>query len=131
SDELVEHGGAVVVIGADAPHLPAARLDEAAHALREGADLVLGPADDGGYYLIGLARPVPELFSGISWGSADVLAATRARAASLGLRTRLLPGGFDVDEPADLVRLRTAIVEGGVDLPRTAALLAAWEAGRS
>jgi len=131
ADELVEHGGSVVVIGVDAPHLPAALLDEAAEALAGGADLVLGPAADGGYYLIGLARPIPELFSGVAWGSPDVLDATRERAARLGLRTHVLPLEFDVDEPGDLTRLRATLSAGVVDLPRTALLLGEVDAGRS
>jgi rSAM/selenodomain-associated transferase 1 len=113
----------VLVVGADAPHVPAARLAEASRALRADADLVLGPAADGGYYLIGLARPAPSVFDDIPWGTADVLAATRARANAVRLRTQLLAPEFDVDEPADLERLRATLVRGEVRLPRTAAVL--------
>lgn len=112
----------VLVIGADVPHLPAAYLEEAAQAVP--TRVVLGPADDGGYYLIGLARPVPELFVGVPWGSDAVLETTRARARRLGLAMHLLPTTFDVDEPADLEHLRGLVEHGVVTLPRTAALLA-------
>jgi len=122
--ELAEGPGPVLVIGADAPHVPAGSLAEAAEALAEGAELVLGPAADGGYYLIGLRAPAPGLFTGIAWGGAGVLAATLARAARLGLRTHLLPPTFDVDDAADLARLRTLLERGDVLLPRTAAVLA-------
>jgi glycosyltransferase A (GT-A) superfamily protein (DUF2064 family) len=102
--------------------VPAARLAEAAAALGTGvADLVLGPAEDGGYYLIGLRAPAPRLFSGVAWGTSRVLAETLARAGTL--RSRLLPACFDVDEPDDLARLASVLARGDVHHPRTAALL--------
>ena len=113
----------VLVLGADVPHVPAEHLAEAAAALATGADVVLGPADDGGYCLIGLRRPAPSLFAGVRWGTSGVLAATLERAATAGLRVVLLAPSFDVDDAADLQRLRTLIGEGTVDLPRTARLL--------
>jgi len=115
--------GPVLVIGADAPHVPATSLARAASALRAGADLVLGPARDGGYYLIALRAPAPALFRDVAWGTRDVLRVTRARAATLALRTRLLSPTFDVDEAPDLGRLRAELARGRVRLPRTAALL--------
>ena len=123
-DELAAGPGPVLAIGADAPHVPAAALAEAAAALAGRADVVLGPAADGGYYLIGVARPAPGLFAGIAWGSAGVLAATLALAEAAALAVHLLPPGFDVDEVADLERLRALLVRGEVRLPRTAHLLA-------
>jgi rSAM/selenodomain-associated transferase 1 len=122
ANAVAECGGPAVVIGADAPHVPAARLEEAVEALAGAADLVLGPADDGGYYLIGLRAPTPALFAGVAWGTPRVLAETLARAG--GLRTRLLEPCFDVDTPADLARLSGLLARGDVALPRTAALLA-------
>jgi hypothetical protein len=121
---LAEAGGPVLVIGADVPHVSAASLAEAAAALAGGVDVVLGPAHDGGYYLIGLRAPAPTLFHGVAWGSAGVLAATCERAAAAGLRTHLLAPDFDLDEVADLDRLRGLLARGDVDLPRTARLLA-------
>ena len=94
--------------------LPPAHLAEAARALVAGtADVVLGPAEDGGYYLIGLARPAPALFQDIAWSTGAVLEATRARARALGLREHLLPTWYDVDTPADLGRLRRDLVRPG------------------
>ncbi len=91
----------VVVIGTDSPELDASLLAEGFAAL-EGADLVLGPARDGGYYLMGLNRPAPELFRGIAWGTEHVLSATLASAVRLGLRHTLLSPLDDVDRPTDL-----------------------------
>jgi glycosyltransferase A (GT-A) superfamily protein (DUF2064 family) len=114
----------VVVIGADAPHVPLTILTAAVESLHAGADLVLGPAADGGYYLIGLRAPRPELFADVAWSTSTVLAETLARAHRLGLRTRVLPGSFDIDGPDDLERLSGLLRVGVVHLPRTAALLA-------
>jgi uncharacterized protein len=114
----------VVAIGADAPHLDPARLREAADALRGEVDVVLGPAEDGGYYLIGLRAPSPALFRGIAWGSAGVLAATLERARDAQLRTRLLAPTFDVDDENGLEALRDLVARGAVALPHTAAVLA-------
>jgi hypothetical protein len=113
----------VLAIGVDAPHLPAAFLAEAVAALAADAEVVLGPADDGGYYLIGLAAPVPELFQAIPWGTPGVLAATLAAVRRRGLHLRLLPPCFDVDAPADLERLRAVLARGEVCLPETARVL--------
>lgn len=123
--ELAEGGAPVLLIGADAPHVSLAALEEGATALVSGADLILGPAADGGYYLIGMRAARRELFTAIPWSTADVLAVTRARARGLRLRTHVLEPGFDVDEVADLLRLRALLTRGEAYLPRTAALLAA------
>ena len=119
---FAEDSTPVVVLGADVPHIPAACLQEAAGMV--GPRVVVGPAEDGGYYLIGLARPMPELFVNVPWGSDAVLETTRTRALGLGLTMHLLPPTFDIDEPADLERLRQLLQQGVVALPRTAALLA-------
>jgi hypothetical protein len=113
----------VLVVGADSPHLPLAALEEAAAALDGDADVALGPADDGGYWLIGLRAPAPGLFHGIAWGDSTVLAATLDRAADLGLRVHLAPSTFDVDEPDALEELRALLRRGEVELPHTARLL--------
>ena len=124
ADELAAGPGPVLAIGADAPHIPAAVLAEAAAALADRADVVLGPAADGGYYLIGLRGPAPGLFAGIAWSTAGVLEATLARAGAAGLAVHLLPPSFDVDEVADLARLRELLARGEVCLPRTTGVLA-------
>ena len=96
-------GGAqrVVLVGADCPDLCAEILGQAFVGL-ESSDLVLGPARDGGYYLIGMAREVPELFVGVDWGSGTVLRQTMNLAENLGISPNFLPLLADVDRPADL-----------------------------
>jgi hypothetical protein len=91
----------VVVIGADCPGLTPALFAQSFAAL-ERRDLVLGPAMDGGYYLIGLTRPAPGLFTRIPWGSGEVLAATLNQAQGMNLSTHLLEPLADVDRPEDL-----------------------------
>ena len=121
---LTEGVGSAIVLGVDAPHVPLARLDEAAAQLGIGVDLVVGPAADGGYYLLGMRTLHPKLFAGIPWGTASVLNLTLARAHQLGLRTHLLAEEFDIDEAVDVTRLEGLLREGRVYLPRTAAVLA-------
>lgn len=100
-EALGEGATAVAVIGADCPRLTAAHLGAAFAALCEN-ETVLGPATDGGYYLIGLRRPRAELFHGIAWSTAAVLAQTLATVRRLALSYRLLERLDDVDEPGDL-----------------------------
>jgi rSAM/selenodomain-associated transferase 1 len=97
-----------IVIGTDCPVLEAKHLRGSADALREGADAVIIPAEDGGYVLIGLRQPRPDLFADMPWGTGTVMAETRRRAAALGLAVRELAPLWDVDLPADLDRLREA-----------------------
>ncbi len=92
------HDG-VILVNADSPTLPPILLAAAIAALRaEGDRVVLGPAIDGGYYLIGLKRSHRELFSDIPWSTAGVLDATRGRAAEIGLPVLELPLWYDVDD---------------------------------
>ncbi|HEX6675458.1 MAG TPA: TIGR04282 family arsenosugar biosynthesis glycosyltransferase [Actinomycetes bacterium] len=101
-EELVERGaGRVAIVAADTPHLPLTAY-EAGLALLDEADVTLGPALDGGYYLIGARRPAPELFAGVPMGTDAVLAATLERARHAGLRVRLLPPARDLDRVEDL-----------------------------
>jgi rSAM/selenodomain-associated transferase 2 len=81
------------------------------------ADVVLGPALDGGYYLIGLKHPAPELFAGIPWGGADVLAETMHVAASRRLKSSLLSPLFDIDRQEDLALWRAEQVELSIVVP--------------
>lgn len=90
-----------VIIGTDCPQLDAAIL-QTAFAQLEQHDLVLGPAQDGGYYLIGLRRVVPALFAEIAWSTAAVFAQTVELAEQLGLAIALLPTLSDIDYPEDL-----------------------------
>jgi glycosyltransferase A (GT-A) superfamily protein (DUF2064 family) len=91
----------VVLVGTDVPSLPLSHYRQAFDALA-AHELVLGPAQDGGYYLIGLTRPAAELFHDIPWSGPHVLAATRDRAAKVGLRVASLPTWRDIDTIDDL-----------------------------
>ncbi len=98
---MLRRSSAAIIIGTDCPDLSAGVLHSAFEALRT-RDLVLGPATDGGYYLIGLRRPVPHLFTDMPWSTGEVRAETVRRASTLGLSTRLLPALADVDVLEDL-----------------------------
>jgi rSAM/selenodomain-associated transferase 1 len=100
-----EGAAAVVLIGSDLPQLAAEDLLEAFRALQH-TPLVLGPAGDGGYWLIGRRRPTPQVFTGIDWGSDQVLAQTLQLALKTGLGTALLAERHDLDRPADLAHWR-------------------------
>ena len=93
--------GPVVVVGTDCPDLDAQVLAQGFHAL-ETADLVLGPALDGGYYLLGLTQPWPQLFQAIPWSSDRVLSKTLEVANRLNLRIKQLLPLKDCDRPEDL-----------------------------
>jgi uncharacterized protein len=89
----------VLLVNGDSPTLPPRLLIQAAEALREPGDrMVLGPASDGGYYLIGLKQAHRHLFTRIAWGTDTVARATCERAAEIGLPTTLLPEWYDVDD---------------------------------
>jgi uncharacterized protein len=94
-----------ILAGSDVPALSAQYFRDADQALVQGDDVVIGPAEDGGYVLIGLSRCDPELFRGIPWGGSQALAETRRRIAALGWRVIELPALWDVDRPEDLERL--------------------------
>jgi len=100
--------GSTIVIGSDCPALTPSHLRQAADVLRAGTDVVVIPAEDGGYVLIGSRRPQPELFTGMMWSTDEVMAQTRRRLAHGGLTWRELAPLWDVDRPEDLARLRAA-----------------------
>lgn len=104
-DALLGSSARALLIGSDIPAMTPQYLCDADAALAEGCDAVLGPAEDGGYVLIGLRRSAPQLFGGMRWGTADVCEQTRARLQQLGMRYRELPVLWDVDRPEDLPRL--------------------------
>jgi rSAM/selenodomain-associated transferase 1 len=112
---LLERGHpAAILIDSDTPTLPTTFLVDAITRLTdETAELVLGPAEDGGYYLIGLRRPCRALFDGIPWSGPAVLTETLRRASAKRLRVSMLPSWFDVDTPDDLVRLRRDLATNG------------------
>jgi len=103
---LGEGSPAVVLVGSDLPDLRGDLIHAAlAHLADDPGSLVLGPAADGGYYLIG-ATSVPAVFDGVAWGGPDVLAQTIAAAGRAGQRVHLLEGLRDVDTPEDLEATR-------------------------
>ena len=95
----------LLLMGSDAPSITAADLRACAAALHEGVDAVFLPAEDGGYALVGARRPIPEIFTGMTWGDDRVMAATRARLAAQGLVWAEPRVVWDVDRPADYERL--------------------------
>ena len=101
----LESATSAVIIGTDCPALTEQDLHDALTALEEGYDAVLGPAEDGGYVLLGLRHAEPSLFENIAWGRTDVLDNTRARMRLLGWRWHELAPRWDVDRSEDVGRL--------------------------
>jgi rSAM/selenodomain-associated transferase 1 len=129
TDLLAEGYAGAVAIDADSPTLPTAYVSRACEALATGAaDVVVGPCEDGGYYLIGLRRPAPGLFADIPWSTSAVTRETLDRARRAGLRVTLLPTWFDVDRGPDLARLQAAADPEAFRPPRTLAFLAGGRA---
>ena len=127
-DQLFGRGfRAVLAMGADTPTLPGEFLRRALDALADPRlDLALGPTEDGGYYLIGLRAPRPELFEGIPWSTSRVFDETMRRARAVTLNVAVLPRWYDVDTIDDLRRLRASLAgPAGADAPRTRDFLVA------
>jgi rSAM/selenodomain-associated transferase 1 len=118
----------VAALGSDHPTLPLEIVHDAFERLEAGADVVLGPAEDGGYYLIALrsGAVLPRLFEEIAWSTDRVFPETVERCRELGLRLELLPQASDVDTPDDLHRLASRMTENDLGCPRTRALLGTW-----
>ena len=96
----------VCLIDSDSPTVPAGNFAEAVELLSTTEDcVVLGPSDDGGYYLIGVKKPHRHLFEQIDWSTERVLNQTMQRAIEIGIEVKLLPTGYDVDDDASLRRL--------------------------
>ncbi len=100
---LTPHGA--ILIGSDVPLLSADHILEAGETLRVSGGVVLGPADDGGYYLIGMTEAHPSLFDGIAWGTESVLTDTLRAAERRGVEARLARSAYDIDTIDDLRRL--------------------------
>lgn len=111
ADAFAGRASRVVIIGSDCPYLTGDDIREAWKAL-DSADLVLGPAKDGGYWLIGLRRDQPALFTKMAWSSEQVLTETIERAKALGLKTFLLRTLSDVDTRADWEKFISAEAQG-------------------
>jgi len=100
-----------ILIGTDMPMLTADHIADALTTLRTDGGVVLGPADDGGYYLIGMSAEYPGVFDGIAWGGNRVLSDTLGAADRLGVQARLIRGGYDVDTIDDLRRLERDLAD--------------------
>jgi len=105
TSDALGRGTSAVLVGTDCPGLCAADLDAALDALARGAGAVLGPARDGGYYLVGLSQPLPHLFDGLAWGTASIFADTVTRLEDRGIDYQCLAERDDVDTPEDYQRL--------------------------
>jgi rSAM/selenodomain-associated transferase 1 len=107
-EEVFRDGGSqkplkVLIVGSDCPLLSAEIIDEAFLKL-DKSDIVLGPAEDGGYYLLGMKKMNTELFEGVSWSTEKVLNETLDKAAGLGLSVAFTPSLFDIDTEEDWTR---------------------------
>ena len=112
-----------MALGADSPGIPSSLLEGAHEALRS-ADAVLGPCDDGGFYLLGVRRCPPGLLTGIPWSQSTTFALTLDRLNRLGMKSTVLDPWYDVDGPEDLDRLRSDVARGAIAAPHTARVLA-------
>jgi rSAM/selenodomain-associated transferase 1 len=102
----LKHYKRAILIGCDSPSLTTQDLADAISALNDKTTAVFAPAEDGGYVLIGLTRPQPELFTAMPWGSNQVMTETRTRCQQLGIIYHELAQQWDVDTPDDLTRYR-------------------------
>jgi uncharacterized protein len=125
--EASRDGSSVMALGSDHPTLPLALVHEAFERLEKGAEVVLGPAEDGGYYLIALRSYAVDLdlFEGIAWSTDRVLSETLERCRKRAVE--LLPPASDVDTPEDLRRLAARMSSDDLGCPRTRELLRAWQ----
>lgn len=119
----------VVLIGSDNPTLPAAYVRQAFQAL-DHADLVFGPTEDGGYYLIGMSQPHVGVFERITWSTDLVEREVRARAAALHLRVQDIPRWYDVDSIHELKRVVQDVQNNSAIASHTRALLQRWQEHR-
>lgn len=100
----LKHHASALLIGCDCPSLSSQDLHEALSALQQGSDIVLAPAEDGGYVLIGMNQTHPEVFANMPWSTPQVLEQTRQQIQTLGLSLHELQWQWDVDTPEDLAR---------------------------
>lgn len=129
-DLLASGFDAVVLIGSDLPTLPPSHVAAAFGILaRRSQSVVLGPAEDGGYYLIGLTQSRPQLFERIPWGTPLVLQRTREAAGALGIAVEMLPAWYDIDSASDLQLLGQCAGQPDAAARHTRAWLAAAPPG--
>lgn len=121
---MFERGASYALLsGSDAPSFPTEPLIEALADPSTHAQILIGPREDGGYHLIGMARLEPRLLHEIPWGTPAVMETTRLRCREAGLGLRELPDGYDVDEPSDVLRLLDEMRSHPERAPRTAQFL--------
>jgi rSAM/selenodomain-associated transferase 1 len=126
NDLLQRSATRIVLIGSDIPTLPFSHLQEAFQHLEDTrCDAVFGPSRDGGYYLVGMRVPHPELFESITWSTSSVMAETLAQAQKHNLNVALIPSWYDVDDKADLARHVIELRQSDSDTqaPRTKTIL--------
>lgn len=123
----LERAPFAIALGTDSPGLPP-RLFESARAELERSQAVIGPSEDGGFYLLGLRRCPRGLFCGVPWSRDDTCARTRVRLKAHGLDPVILERWFDVDWPKDLARLRALLERGDLLAPQTSRTLRVAEA---
>ena len=113
----------VVIVGTDHPTLPTAYVTRAFDQLSASSRIVIGPSDDGGYYLLGMNRLYPVLFEGMTYSHPDVFSRTMERAAAVAADVTVLPRWFDVDTPESLIRLWREVGEFPDRAPATHVVL--------
>ena len=105
-ERLLAGSEAVLIVGSDLPTIPLSYVQRAVELLIQDNIIGIGPAEDGGYYLIGMKEPSPRVFDQINWGTGLVFQQTLSQAEASGIPVVTIPEWFDVDEPADLERLQ-------------------------
>jgi uncharacterized protein len=115
-----------IALGADSPGIPRQFLNRAHEAL-QSADAVLGPCEDGGFYLLGVRQCPSGMLSGIPWSESTTFARTLDRLKELGLKSTILDPWYDIDRPEDLDRLRSEVARDVIAAPNTARVLARLE----
>jgi hypothetical protein len=111
-----------MAIGADSPGLPRIFLEQTRSALQK-VEAVIGPCEDGGFYLLGLRRCPSGVFNGVSWSQSDTFVQTLGNLRKAGLTVHVLEAWFDVDQPKDLPKLQAMISTGQLLAPRTREVL--------
>jgi glycosyltransferase A (GT-A) superfamily protein (DUF2064 family) len=116
-----------ILVGTDIPFLSAAHLADARDLLQSSGGVVLGPADDGGYFLIGMTEVQAPLFEDVAWGTSSVLTDTLRAAERSGVEARLIGSAYDIDTADDLLRLERDLASAAADV---APHMRAWFAAR-
>ncbi len=121
---LFKDADRLIFIGADSPHLPRSYIEDALKLL-DDYDIVIGPCEDGGYYLLGLGGPHANLFRNIEWSTNRVFSQTMERARSKALNVKVMPIWYDIDAGDDLSKLFSYFEDNPDSAPATAAFLRA------